>query len=55
MSLARLKLRLGRPEEARELLSPVYDRFTQGFDTADLHQARRLLEALAPRPTGSRY
>jgi predicted ATPase len=38
-SLARLWRDQGKPEEARELLAPVYDWFTEGFDTADLRAA----------------
>ena len=45
-SLARLWQRRGKRTEARELLAPVYDWFTEGFDTADLQEARALLEAL---------
>jgi len=45
-SLARLWLDLGRAEEARALLSPIYSRFTEGFATADLQQAKMLLEQL---------
>jgi hypothetical protein len=33
--------------EARGLLAPVYSRFTEGFDTLDLKQAKALLDALA--------
>jgi predicted ATPase len=33
--------------EARELLAPVYDWFTEGFDTRDLKEAKALLEELA--------
>jgi len=36
----------GRASEARALLAPVYDWFTEGFDTADLTAARTLLDAL---------
>jgi len=36
----------GRAKEARELLAPVYDRFTEGFETADLKIAKRLLDRL---------
>ena len=43
MSLARLWLSTGRGAEARELLRPVYDWFTEGFDTRDLKAARELL------------
>jgi predicted ATPase len=47
MSLARLWQRQGKRAEAHELLAPVYDWFTEGFDTADLQEARALLEELA--------
>ena len=46
-SLARLRQRQRRVAEARELLEPVYSRFTEGFATADLQQAKTLLEQLA--------
>ena len=46
-SLARLWQTRGKPKEARELLAPVYDRFTEGFDTKDLKEAKALLEDLA--------
>jgi len=46
MSLARLWQKQGRPEEARQVLDPVYDWFTEGFDTPDLIGARSLLESL---------
>jgi predicted ATPase/class 3 adenylate cyclase len=46
-SLARLWRDQGRPAEAREVLAPVYDWFTEGFDTADLRDAKALLEELA--------
>jgi predicted ATPase len=46
-SLARLWQGQGRKEEARELLAPIYDWFTEGFDTKDLKDAKALLEALA--------
>ena len=45
-SLARLRLRQGDPQEGRACLEPVYARFTQGFDTADLTAARQLLNGL---------
>lgn len=45
-SLAQLWQRQGRAREAEQILSSVYDRFTEGFDTADLGRARALLEAL---------
>ena len=46
MSLARLWQRQGKWVAARELLAPTYDWFTEGFDTADLQDARALLDAL---------
>jgi predicted ATPase len=46
-SLARLLGNDGQREEARELLSPFYDWFTEGFDTADLKDAKALLAELA--------
>jgi predicted ATPase len=47
MSLARLWQQQGKRDEARELLAPVYGWFTEGFDTADLQEAKALLAALA--------
>ena len=38
----------GRRAEARDLLAPVYGWFTEGFETADLKEAKSLLEALNP-------
>ena len=46
-SLARLWLEQGRRGEAYELLALVYGSFTEGFDTADLKEAKALLEELA--------
>jgi predicted ATPase len=46
MSLAHLWQQQGKRDEARELLAPVYDWFTEGFDTADLQEARALLDEL---------
>ena len=46
MSLARLQVRQGRREEAREALAETYARFSEGFDTADLKAAERLLATL---------
>jgi predicted ATPase/DNA-binding winged helix-turn-helix (wHTH) protein len=45
-SLAHLWVRKGRVEEAQRVLRPVYDRFTEGFDTLDLRAAKRLLDEL---------
>jgi predicted ATPase len=47
MSLARLWGDQGNPQQARELLAPVYGWFTEGFDTRDLKEAKALLEELA--------
>jgi predicted ATPase len=46
MSLARLWQQQGKRQAARQLLAEVYGWFTEGFDTADLQEARTLLEAL---------
>jgi predicted ATPase len=46
-SLARLWQQQGKRQEAYDLLAPVYHWFTEGFDTADLQDAKALLEALA--------
>jgi predicted ATPase/class 3 adenylate cyclase len=47
MSLSRLWQQQGKEAEAHALLAPVYSWFTEGFDTADLQEAKALLEALA--------
>jgi adenylate cyclase len=47
MSLSRLWRQQGKREEARQLLAEIYHWFTEGFDTADLQEAKALLEALA--------
>src|SRR5262249_12337747 len=46
MSLAHLWQRQGKRTEAHELLAPVYNWFTEGFDTPDLQEAKELLEHL---------
>jgi predicted ATPase len=46
MSLARLWREQGKPQQARDLLAPGYDWFTEGFDTRDLKEAKALLEEL---------
>jgi predicted ATPase len=46
MSLARLWQQRGQRAEARALLAPIYEWFSEGFDTADLQEARALLDAL---------
>jgi predicted ATPase len=45
--LARLWQQQGKRQEAHDLLAPVYNWFTEGFDTADLQEAKALLDALA--------
>jgi predicted ATPase len=47
MSLARLWQQQGRRDEARQLLADIYGWFTEGFGTADLQEAKALLEELA--------
>jgi predicted ATPase len=47
VSLARLWQRQGKRAQARALLAEIYDWFTEGFDTADLQEAKALLDALA--------
>jgi predicted ATPase len=47
MSLSRLWQRQGKRAEARELLAPIYGWFTEGFDTADLQEAKGLLDELS--------
>jgi predicted ATPase len=47
MSLSRLWQQQGKRQEARDLLAPIYGWFTEGFDTADLQEAKILLEAFA--------
>ena len=46
MSLARLWRDQGKVPQARELLAPVYEWFTEGFDTRDLKDAKALLVEL---------
>jgi len=45
-SMARLWRDQGKPRQARELLAPIYGWFTEGFDTADLKDAKSLLDQL---------
>jgi hypothetical protein len=61
-SLARLLKRHDKREEARTMLSEIYGWFTEGFDNADLKDAKALLEQLAlritvppSRPSSSRF
>jgi predicted ATPase len=46
MSLARLLAKQGRGDEARTMLAEIYGRFTEGFDTLDLKEAKALLNEL---------
>jgi predicted ATPase len=47
MSLSRLWQQLGKRAEPYELLAPIYNWFTEGVDTADLQEAKALLEELS--------
>jgi len=47
MSLSRLWQHQGKRAEARQMLAEIYGWFTEGFDTADLQEARALLDELA--------
>ena len=47
VSLARLRSDQDRRAKARDLLAPVYGWFTEGFDTADLKEAKALLDELS--------
>ena len=53
MSLARLWRDQGKLQQARELLAPVYDWFTEGFDTLDLKEAKALLASWSYEPLNS--
>jgi adenylate cyclase len=46
VNISRLKLRQGKSYEARQVLVEIYNWFTEGFDTADLKEAKALLEEL---------
>jgi predicted ATPase len=48
LSVARLRVSQGRKHEARAQLASVYDRFTEGFATADMQAARTVLDGLPP-------
>ncbi len=47
MSLARLWQQQGKKAEAHQMLSEIYNWFTEGFDTKDLQEAKALLDALS--------
>ena len=53
MSLSRLWQQQGRKAEARQMLAEIYGWFTEGFDTADLREAKALLEELGRDTTGT--
>jgi predicted ATPase len=47
MSMAQLRRDQGKRAQAHDLLAPVYDWFTEGFDTRDLQEAKALLDSLS--------
>jgi predicted ATPase len=47
MSLARLWQQQGKKDEVRQVLAEIYNWFAEGFDTADLQEAKALLEKLS--------
>jgi predicted ATPase len=47
MSLARLLAKQGKRDDARAMLTEIYNWFTEGFDTADLKDAKSLLHELS--------
>jgi predicted ATPase len=49
MSLSRLWQQQGKRKQARKMLAEIYDWFTEGFDTADLQEAKALLEELSEK------
>jgi hypothetical protein len=51
LSLARLRIGQGRLSDAQQLLSRVYDKFTEGFETLDLRSAETMLESPPQTPT----
>jgi hypothetical protein len=50
LSLCRLWHQQGRRDAAYQVLAETYDRFTEGFDTADVQQARAMLTTLESCP-----
>ena len=54
ISLSRLLQRQGKPGDARDILTAVYNWFTEGFDTRDLREAKELLEQLQAAQGGSK-
>jgi predicted ATPase len=53
MSLARLRRQQGRHKEAAALLAPILGWFQEGFDTADLKEAKALLNELTEQPVAA--
>jgi hypothetical protein len=53
MSLARLWQKQGKDQAALELLTPVYEWFTEGLDTGDLEETDSLLKALGESETSA--
>ena len=51
MSLSRVWQQQGRKAEAQQMLAEIYGWFTEGFDTADLREAKALLEELEGQAT----
>jgi predicted ATPase len=47
LSFARLRVSQDRRDDARQLLAPVYNRFTEGFETPDLRSASAMLQSLS--------
>ena len=54
MSLARLLVKQGNRDEARTMLREIYNWFTEGFDTADLKDAKALHDELSEKPGDGR-
>src|SRR5207249_12196876 len=54
MSLSRLWQQQGKKKQARQMLAEIYGWFTEGFDTADLKEARALREELSGHPEARR-
>ncbi len=49
LSIARWRMRLNRPADARKILAPVYASFVEGFDTVDLRAAKSLIASVDNR------
>jgi predicted ATPase len=55
LGLARLLIGQGKSAEARDLLTPIYTWFTEGFETADLREAHTVLAKLGVVPANSTF